>query len=149
MTSSSGNIFRITGPLWRKFSGHRWITLTKARDAELWCILWRLNKRLSKQSWGWWFETPYRSLWRHCNALWRTKFWYGFIKWCKHICWTHYSQPFFFAKMCTAHARYPAVFFQRTHKIHLIARPRTLLWVRNMNNIHLLNLLVMFVCLDK
>ena len=29
----------------------------------------RLNKRLSKQSWGWWFETPSRSLWRHCNGL--------------------------------------------------------------------------------
>ena len=28
----------------------------------------RLNKRLSKQSWGWWFETPSRSLWRHCNG---------------------------------------------------------------------------------
>ena len=28
----------------------------------------RLNKRLNKQSWGWWFETPSRSLWRHCNA---------------------------------------------------------------------------------
>ena len=25
------------------------------------------NKRLSKQSWGWWFETPSRRLWRHCN----------------------------------------------------------------------------------
>ena len=24
-----------------------------------------LNKRLSKQSWGWWFETP---LWRQCNG---------------------------------------------------------------------------------
>ena len=24
-----------------------------------------LNKRLSKRSWGWWFETPARSLWRH------------------------------------------------------------------------------------
>ena len=29
----------------------------------------RLNKRLSKQSWGWWFETPSRSLWRHCNIM--------------------------------------------------------------------------------
>ena len=29
----------------------------------------RLNKRLSKQSWCWWFETPWRSLWRHCNAI--------------------------------------------------------------------------------
>ena len=29
----------------------------------------RLNKQLSKQSWGWWFETPSRPLWRHCNDL--------------------------------------------------------------------------------
>ena len=28
----------------------------------------RLNKRLSKQSWGWWFEMPPCSLWRHCNV---------------------------------------------------------------------------------
>ena len=27
-----------------------------------------LNKLLSKQSWGWWFETPSCPLWRHCNA---------------------------------------------------------------------------------
>ena len=26
----------------------------------------RPNKRSGKQSWGWWFETPSRSLWRHC-----------------------------------------------------------------------------------
>ena len=29
----------------------------------------RLNKRLRKQSWGWWFETPSRPLWRHRNAV--------------------------------------------------------------------------------
>ena len=29
----------------------------------------RLDKRLSKQSWGWWFETPSRSLRRHFDAL--------------------------------------------------------------------------------
>ena len=28
----------------------------------------RLNKRLSKQLWGWWSETPSRPLWRHCNV---------------------------------------------------------------------------------
>ena len=28
----------------------------------------RLNKRLSKQSLGWWFETPSGSLWRQCNV---------------------------------------------------------------------------------
>ena len=27
----------------------------------------RLNKRLSKQPWGWWFETLSRPLWRHRN----------------------------------------------------------------------------------
>ena len=28
-----------------------------------------LNKQLSKQSWGWWFKTLLRSLWRHCNEI--------------------------------------------------------------------------------
>ena len=30
----------------------------------------RLNKWLSKQSWGWWFEIPLCPLWHHCNELW-------------------------------------------------------------------------------
>ena len=29
----------------------------------------RLYKRLSKQSWGWWFETPSRPLWCQCNGI--------------------------------------------------------------------------------
>ena len=29
----------------------------------------RPNKRLSKQSWGWWSETPSSSLWRHRNGV--------------------------------------------------------------------------------
>ena len=28
----------------------------------------RLSKRLSKQSWCWWFDTPSRPLWRHRNV---------------------------------------------------------------------------------
>ena len=28
----------------------------------------RLNKRFSKQSWGWWLETLSRPLWCHCNV---------------------------------------------------------------------------------
>ena len=32
--------FRITGPLWGEFIGHRWIPRTKASDAELWFFLW-------------------------------------------------------------------------------------------------------------
>ena len=40
MTSSNGNIFRVTGPLCGEFTGPRWIPLTKASDAELSCFLW-------------------------------------------------------------------------------------------------------------
>ena len=40
MTSSNGNIFRITGPLCREFTSHRRIPRTKASDVELWCFLW-------------------------------------------------------------------------------------------------------------
>ena len=29
----------------------------------------RLNKRLSEQSWGWWFETPSCPLWRHVHGI--------------------------------------------------------------------------------
>ena len=68
VTSSNGNIFRVTGHLCGEFTGLRWIPRTKASDAELWCFLWSVpDKRLSKQSWGWWFETQSGSLWRHSN----------------------------------------------------------------------------------
>ena len=40
VTSSNWNIFRVTGPLSGEFIGHRWIPLTKASGAELWCYLW-------------------------------------------------------------------------------------------------------------
>ena len=40
MTSSNGNIFRVTGHLCGEFIGPRWIPRTKASDAELWCLLW-------------------------------------------------------------------------------------------------------------
>ena len=33
----------------------------------------RLNKRLSKQWWGCWFETPSHALWRHGNDHWTNK----------------------------------------------------------------------------
>ena len=62
--------FCVTGPLRGESTGHRWISLTKASGTELWHFLdLRLNKRLSNQSRRRWFETPSRSLWRHCNDL--------------------------------------------------------------------------------
>ena len=68
MTSSNGNIFRATGPLWgnspviSEFSSQRPVT----RSFDIFFDL-RLNKRLSKQSKRRWFETPSHPLWRHCN----------------------------------------------------------------------------------
>ena len=35
----------------------------------------RLNKWLSKQSWGGWSETPWSSLWHHCNAFMWYRYW--------------------------------------------------------------------------
>ena len=40
ITSSNGNIFRVTGPLWGESTGHRCIPLTKASYAVVWCFLW-------------------------------------------------------------------------------------------------------------
>ena len=69
MTSSNGTIFRITGHLCGEFTGQRWIPVPRpvTRSFDVFFDL-HLNKRLSKQSWGWWFETPSRPLWRHRNG---------------------------------------------------------------------------------
>ena len=40
MTSSNGNISRVTNPLCGEFTRQRWIPRSKACDAELWCFLW-------------------------------------------------------------------------------------------------------------
>ena len=53
-------------------------------------LMFSLNKRLSKQSWGWWFETPSRSLWRHCNGhqgIWYRHSCYRVLQ-TKHSKWT-------------------------------------------------------------
>ena len=64
MTSSNGNIFRVTGLLCGEFPTQRPVT----RSFDVFFDL-HPNKRLSKQWWGWWFETPSWSLWRQCNVL--------------------------------------------------------------------------------
>ena len=68
MTSSNGIIFRVTARCAGNSSVTGEIPLTKASDAKLDVFYdQRLNTRLSKQSWGWWFETLSRSLRRYCN----------------------------------------------------------------------------------
>ena len=65
MTSSNGNIFRVTGHLCGEFTGLRWIPRTKASDASFYVFFdLRLNKRLSKHSCSWSFETLPPPLWR-------------------------------------------------------------------------------------
>ena len=63
MTSSNGNIFRVTGHLCGESPPQRPVT----RSFDVFFDL-RLNKRLSKQWWCWWFETLSCPLWRHCNG---------------------------------------------------------------------------------
>ena len=67
MTSSNGNIFRVTGHLCGEFTGPGDFP-AHASDAGFWCFLWSVPEKWpSKQSLGRWFETRSRSLWRHRN----------------------------------------------------------------------------------
>ena len=67
MTSSNGNIFRVTGLLCGE-SGEFPSQWPVTRSFDVFFGL-RLDKRLSKQPRGWWFETPSRSLSRQCNEI--------------------------------------------------------------------------------
>ena len=70
MTSSNGNIFRVTGHLCGEFTGPGEFPaqrpVTRSFDA---FFDLRLNKRLTKQPRGWWFEAPSWSLWRQRNGV--------------------------------------------------------------------------------
>ena len=79
MTSSNGNIFRVTGPLCGEFTGPGELPTQRPvmRSFDVFFDL-RLNKRLSKQPWGWWFETPVWSLWRHRNGEFR--YWWDMLR---------------------------------------------------------------------
>ena len=86
MTSSKGNIYHVTGTSWWRhqmetfsallaicagnspvtgeFPAQRLVT----RSFDVFFDV-RLNKRLSKQSCGWWFEMLSCPLWSHCNVV--------------------------------------------------------------------------------
>ena len=69
-----GSVFLITDYLWGKappagvLSSQvgQWSTVFMMTSSN--GNIFRVNKRLSKQSWGWWFGTPPWSLWRQCNG---------------------------------------------------------------------------------
>ena len=66
------------------------------RGALMFSYICALNKQLRKQSWGWWFETPSRSLWGHCNVISILKIWFrmprGFTPtlWINIALWCHH-----------------------------------------------------------
>ena len=68
MTSSNGNIFRVTGPLCGEFTGPGEFPTQRpvTRSFDVYFDLGP-NEWLSKQWRRWWFKMPSRSLWRHCN----------------------------------------------------------------------------------
>ena len=70
MTSSNGNIFRVTDHLCGEFTDHRWISRTKASDAELWCFLW-IN--------GWVNNRTAGDLWHHRAHYDVTVMWAGHL----------------------------------------------------------------------
>ena len=89
MTSSNGNIFRFTGPLYgnspvtSEFPSQWLVT----RNFDVFFDLC-LNKRLSKQSRRRWFETSSWSLWRHYNDM-RVSWTYRYCHLELH-CWMKY-----------------------------------------------------------
>ena len=67
----------------------------------------RLNKRLSKQCWGWWFETPSRPLWCHCNGSRPGPYWTDvglkwalLSNWAFFLCWMNGSYGIYFHFVC-------------------------------------------------
>ena len=128
MMSSNGNICCVTGHLHGEFTGPRWIPRTQRLVRRRFDVVFvlRPNKRLSKQSWSWWFETPPSLLWRHCNVAMRTwetgpvwviegkAEWNGGGNMSMVTCLSSY----------TVRCRYNAVnFLQNPHNIHTIAHP--------------------------
>ena len=81
--------FRVTGhlcvnlPVTGEFPAQRPVT----RSFDVFFDL-RLNEWLSKQSWGWWFETSSRSLWCPSNVKFRLLPHTQFVKWFSGSYWS-------------------------------------------------------------
>ena len=66
ITPSNENIFRVISHLCGEFTDEFPAQRPVTRSFDVFFDL-RPNERLSKQPWGWWFDTPSRPLWRHSN----------------------------------------------------------------------------------
>ena len=65
------------------------------RIFDVFCDL-RLNKRLSKQSRGWWFETLSCPFWRHCNVAYQNQECFVFRWFEKHALGYIFKDPAFY-----------------------------------------------------
>ena len=117
MTSSNGNIFRVTGPLCEEFTGFWWIPLTKTRSFDVFFDL-HLNKLLSKQSRRRWFQAPSRSSWCQYNVR------DGSCCWISEI-YTAKKSAF----VCVAHYVLRYVFILFMHKWEICVGKPGLYWL--------------------
>ena len=70
VTSSNGNIFRVSGLLCGEFTGDRWIPRPKASDVEL-CFLWSVPEQTIEQT----METPV--IWDTIALIMMSLLWWG------------------------------------------------------------------------
>ena len=86
MTSSNGNIFRVTGHLCGEFTGHLWIPSTQTPVTRSFNIFFenRLNKRLSKHSDKW--VRLSKSFIPHKGAISKVYRWWGSLSTTDHRC---------------------------------------------------------------
>ena len=70
MTSSNGNILRVTGPLWGESTGDQWIPSQRpmTQRSNVFFDL-HLNERLSKQSKCSYYDVIVMGLWQHFQLL--------------------------------------------------------------------------------
>ena len=69
MSSSNGNIFHVTGPLWGESTGHRRIPL-KSQCHRVWCFLWSALEQTVEHS----METPV--IWNTIAPIMTSLWWY-------------------------------------------------------------------------
>ena len=91
------------------------------RGALMFSLICAFNKRLSKQSWGWWFETLSRSLWRIWNVQ---ELWWIYIQ--LSISLTTFRKTVFFYPCPYSLRDYLFVGDDKTHHtdVHLICIDR-------------------------
>ena len=105
--------FRVTVPLCGEFTGHRWIPLTKASDAELWCFLWSAPEHT--------FDLLVPTIFGE-NLVYYVKRWvynspYG-ISWCVDLAQTCCTMIWTSEKVQGKHCKQILQVFDSTHKFY-------------------------------